>query len=57
MHILWKTINWKWNTLGTKAHIQAIIPHVTICYNDNKKIDTNPLDSIPMWHCIIFQQW
>jgi len=35
-------------TLGTKAHIQAIIPHVTICYNDSKKTDTNPLDSIPM---------
>ena len=44
-------------TLGTKAHIQAIIPHVTICYNDSKKADTNPLDSIPMCaHCIIFQQ-
>ena len=35
-------------TLGTKAHIQTIIPHVTICYNDSKKTDTNPLDSIPM---------
>ena len=35
-------------TLGTKAHIQTIIPHITIYYNDSKKIDTNPLDSIPM---------
>ena len=24
-------------TLETKAHIQTIIPHITICYNDNKK--------------------
>jgi ubiquitin-activating enzyme E1 len=35
-------------TLGTKAHIQTIIPHITIYYNDSKKIDTNPLDSIPI---------
>jgi len=35
-------------TLGTKAHIQTIIPHVTTCYNDSKKTDTNPLDSIPV---------
>ena len=35
-------------TLGTIAHIQTIIPHVTICYNDSKRTDTNPLDSIPV---------
>ena len=35
-------------TLGTKAHIQTIIPHVTTCYNDSKKTDTNPLDSSPV---------
>ena len=35
-------------TLGTKAHIQTIIPHITSCYNDSKKTDENTLDSIPM---------
>ena len=35
-------------TLGTKAHIQTIIPHITCCYNDNKKEVENNLNSIPM---------
>ena len=35
-------------TLGTKAHIQTIIPHITCCYNDNKKSVENNLNSIPM---------
>ena len=49
-------------TLGTKAHLQTIIPHVTSCYNDNKKSDENTLNLIPMctlhnfpstiFHCI-----
>ncbi len=28
--------------------MQTIIPHVTTFYNDTKKTDENPLDSIPM---------
>lgn len=35
-------------TLGTKGHIQTIIPHITACYNEIKKSDENPTDSIPM---------
>ena len=35
-------------TLGTKAHSQIIIPHITSCYNDNNKTDENPLNLIPM---------
>ena len=35
-------------TLGTKAHIQIIIPHITSCYNDNKNINENSFNSIPM---------
>lgn len=35
-------------TLGTKANIQTIIPHVTSCYNDSKKTDENSSNSIPM---------
>ena len=35
-------------TLGTLANVQTIIPHVTECYNDRKKTEENPLDSIPM---------
>ena len=35
-------------TLGTKAHVQTIIPHITCCYNDSKRTDENPLNSIPM---------
>ena len=35
-------------TLGTKANIQTIIPHVTSCYNDSKKSDENISNSIPM---------
>ena len=32
-------------TLGTKAHVQLIVPHVTSCYNDTQD---PPEDSIPM---------
>ena len=35
-------------TLGTKAHIQTIIPHLTECYNERKRTDENPHNSIPM---------
>jgi len=32
-------------TLGTKAHVQMIIPHVTSCYNDTQD---PPEDAVPM---------
>jgi ubiquitin-activating enzyme E1 len=32
-------------TLGTKAHVQLIVPHVTSCYNDTQD---PPEDSVPM---------
>jgi len=35
-------------TLGTKANIQTIIPHITCCYNDIKKSDDNSTNAIPM---------
>ena len=35
-------------TLGTKAHIQTIIPHITTCYNDSKITNENPNNSVPM---------
>ena len=35
-------------TLGAKSNIQIIIPHVTSCYNDNKKSDETTNKKIPM---------
>ena len=35
-------------TLGTQAHTQIIIPHVTKCYNDSKPTEENPINLIPM---------
>ena len=35
-------------TLGTQAHTQIIIPHITTCYNDSKPSEENPLNLIPM---------